>query len=900
MVAPSAPASSTGNDGVAQGAETIQGAGSPAGAQTYAATLERFGDRPAVVCESGQTLTYRQLAAEADAFAAQLGPKSQLLAVEARNALEPLVALIGALRRGHVVLLLPGGAGLNNERVLELYAPGARFSETADGWKLELNATPGCALNPDLALLVPTSGSTGAAKLVRLSHSNIAANAAAIADYLGIVPSDAAVTALPMHYCYGLSVIASHLSRGARVLLTDRSVIDPEFWTFARAQGVTNLAGVPYTFDLLERIGLRDEPPATLRTVTQAGGRLTPHLVNVYGQWARRNGVQMFVMYGQTEATARMAYVPPDRLLESPGAIGVPIPGGAITLRAEDGSEIHACDTPGEIVYTGPNVMMGYADGAADLAKGALLKELATGDLARRGRDGLYHIVGRRSRFSKLYGMRVSLDEIEAALAEDGLKTYVAGDDSLVAVAGARLPGGLAQALAARYGLPASCFGVVEIDEPPTLASGKIDYGEILSRAKAAAPAAPADDGTVEDAFRRVFEGRVLKGDDSFSSLGGDSLSYVTLSLDIERALGYLPENWQDITLARYAEMQNPPARRGSGRGWPRLEIDVVLRAVAVLSILTRHAFVFTRPLPIHGGAVAFMMLVGFNLARFQRQRLSRGRGLDLVRSMAVNLILPAYVLSLLYRMYKHDLDAAALLFANNFKGEFRTPLQPYWFLQALFQCALIMAALFSLKWPQAWARTAPWRLGLGLLAAFLALRYAAILIFHHNALANRTPDAVLYLLALGWTLQQTRTLSQRLLLTGVSLGVVGLNMIAPWRWGSFIDVTEALWLGTCCLLILWIPRVALPPVVKGATAAIAAASFYIYLVQEPIIEGLRFHTNVHSAIAGEAAALAAGLLVWRGATLMRKRLAFVSHTLARRHPIRTAVNIPGPPTLFL
>jgi acyl-CoA synthetase (AMP-forming)/AMP-acid ligase II/peptidoglycan/LPS O-acetylase OafA/YrhL len=855
------------------------------GARTYAATLENFADRPAVLCEDGRTLSYRQLAVEADAFAAQLGPQRRLLVIEARNALEPLVALIGALRAGHVVLLLPGsgppprrsaaetGKSSHGEagagRLLERYAPDAAFSETAAGWRLQIHGAPDCALNPDLAMLSPTSGTTGAAKLVRLSYGAIAANAAAIADYLGIAPSDAAVTALPMHYCYGLSVIASHLSCGARVLLTDRSVVEPEFWSFAEAHGVTNLAGVPYTFELLERIGLREKPPATLRTLTQAGGRLPPELAHAYARWAQDNGMQMFVMYGQTEATARMAYVPPERLLESPGAIGVPIPGGAIALRADDGAEVRACDTPGEIIYTGPNVMMGYAEDRADLAKGAVLKELATGDLARRGQDGLYYIVGRKSRFCKLFGIRVSLDEIEAALARDGLKAHVTGDDSLIAVAGAGLPPGLPQVLGTRYGLPSSSFAVVAVEEPPTLPSGKIDYGRIMSMAKAtAAPAAPAGAETVAEVFQRVFEGRVLKGQDSFSSLGGDSLSYVTLSLGVEEALGYLPEDWQDITLARYAEMQTAPARSRRSRSW--LETDVLLRAAAILAVVTHHA----TNLPMQGGALVLMVLAGFNMARFQREGLAAGKGFDLMRAMALNQILPAYVLSLLWQIHARDVSVAALLFATNFQGDFSSVLEAFWFLQALFQCRLIYAALFSLGPLRKWARTAPWRLGLALLACFLALRYAAVLIFHHQALANRTPDAVLYALALGWTLQQTRTVPQRVMLSCIALALAALNLIAPWRYGSVNDTTEAAALACACLLILWVRGVTLPHVAKVAVTLVAAASYYIYLVHWPVLAVLNHQIGVSSAFAGVAGAVAVGLMAWQAAALLRRRMA--------------------------
>ena len=234
-------------------------------------------------------------------------------------------------------------------------------------------------LHPDLALLLSTSGSTGSPKLVRLSADSVQANAAAIAQYLHLRPSDTAVTTLPLSYCYGMSVVNSHLLVGASLELTDLSVVDPCFWELARAAEVTSFAAVPYTFDLLERVGFEHMNLPSLRYITQAGGRLDPDRVRSYAEMGLRQGWDLFVMYGQTEATARMAYLPPDQAAEHPHAIGVPVPGGSFRLEPVPG--LDDC----ELVYTGPNVMLGYAERPEDLALGRVITELHTGDLARRG-----------------------------------------------------------------------------------------------------------------------------------------------------------------------------------------------------------------------------------------------------------------------------------------------------------------------------------------------------------------------------------------------------------------------------------------------------------------------------------------------------------------------------------
>jgi acyl-coenzyme A synthetase/AMP-(fatty) acid ligase len=138
--------------------------------------------------------------------------------------------------------------------------------------------------------MLSTSGSTGAAKFVRLSHVNLDANARSIAEYLDIMPDDCAATTLPFHYCYGLSVINSHLLVGGRLLLTDASVVDDQFWEDCLTHGVTSFAGVPYTFELLDRVGFEDKHLSTLRTITKAGGRLPANQVRRYREMGERAG----------------------------------------------------------------------------------------------------------------------------------------------------------------------------------------------------------------------------------------------------------------------------------------------------------------------------------------------------------------------------------------------------------------------------------------------------------------------------------------------------------------------------------------------------------------------------------------------------------------------------------
>ncbi|MGB3170336.1 MAG: AMP-binding protein, partial [Rhodococcus sp. (in: high G+C Gram-positive bacteria)] len=271
--------------------------------------MGRFGDAPALLA-GAETVTYRDLDKRVERQARELGSSRRLVLVAGANTIDSIITYLAALRGGHPVLLAPGE---NLDGLIAAYSPDV-VVRNADGRTVveELHQHTAHRLHPDLALLLSTSGSTGSPKLVRLSHSNVQSNAESIADYLAIRDTDRAVTTLPMHYCYGLSVIHSHLLRGATLALTDTSVTDPEFWELVRAQRVTTFAGVPYTFDLLDRIGFDQLDLPDLRYITQAGGRLPPERVRSYAELGRRRGWDLFVMYGQTEATARMAYLPPD------------------------------------------------------------------------------------------------------------------------------------------------------------------------------------------------------------------------------------------------------------------------------------------------------------------------------------------------------------------------------------------------------------------------------------------------------------------------------------------------------------------------------------------------------------------------------------------------------------
>ncbi|MET8004872.1 AMP-binding protein [Nonomuraea glycinis] len=323
--------------------------------------------------------------------------------------------------------------------------------------------------HPELAVLLATSGSTGSPKLVRLSRTAVLANAHSIAEALALGPDEVAPTSLPLHYSYGLSVLNSHLVAGASVVLTDAGLLERSFWSSLDDHRCTSLAAVPYQYDMLRRLRFDPAEHPALITLTQAGGRLRPELIDEFAA-----KTDFYVMYGQTEATARIAVLPPKRLADRPGSVGQAVPGGRLAIQ------------DGEVVYHGPNVMMGYAETAADLARGEDLDGvLRTGDLGRLDDDGFLYLTGRVKRIAKIFGVRVNLDDVERILRDCGPVAATSGDDRVTVWAeGLDVKGcaALARRLGTELRLHWSGFDVRGVDRLPLLTTGKIDYVALEAR----------------------------------------------------------------------------------------------------------------------------------------------------------------------------------------------------------------------------------------------------------------------------------------------------------------------------------------------------------------------------------------------------------------------------------
>ncbi len=462
--------------------------------------LTAFADNTALIDTSkNESVSYRNIESESDIIKEKISSGRKGLAfLFTTNNSESVITYIALLKSGNAVLLLD--EKLNEEirnGLIKNYRPDYIISSNESvpehyslSFKYEslnfIKTTESNSINifPELSVLLSTSGTTGSPKLVKLSYKNIQSNASSIAEYLNIDESERPITTLPFNYSFGLSIINSHLLKGSTIVLTEKTVFFRDFWNLFNEYKCTSFAGVPYTYTMLKRIGFEKIDLPTLKYFTQAGGKLSEEFIKHFNEYAIENNKKFFVMYGQTEATARITYVPPEKLSNKIGSIGISIPGGELKIM-NDAQEIFAPNETGEIVYKGDNVMLGYAETAADLSKGDELNGvLFTGDLGYKDKDGFFYVTGRMKRFIKIFGLRINLDEVQKMIEnhfkisaactgkDELLKILVHSDDHLTEVK-------VKEEVMKMYKLNFKSLVVKSTNQIPTNSNGKYDYNRI-------------------------------------------------------------------------------------------------------------------------------------------------------------------------------------------------------------------------------------------------------------------------------------------------------------------------------------------------------------------------------------------------------------------------------------
>ena len=400
----------------------------------------------AVIWE-GREVSYRELDELAARAVSGLAPRTVKI-IRNEQDLDTVALFVGCVNRGVVPLMVPENMDASLLAKLQ-------------------SSYEGKPTAPELALLLTTSGSTGSPKLVRISRANLIADNKLSEVLFGLSPETRMTMILPICYAWGLSVACSVLEAGGTLVMTRKTVMDADLADVMRGSCATHLAGVPYMYEVLDKFRFFERDFPALRGLLVSGGALAPALRRKYAEFAKGRGIAFYEGYGQTETTGVMTTIRTDQLSERIGSIGKSEEDGR--FRIEDG----------ELVYEGGIVAMGYAVCADDLLKGDEWKGVRhTGDLAVIDQEGYVTLTGRASRFLKIFGNRVSLEEVENLVKDgfDGAGCAATGSDNdlHVFVSGASAED-VEKFLVAKIHFNATVMKVHVLDAIPLNANGKID-----------------------------------------------------------------------------------------------------------------------------------------------------------------------------------------------------------------------------------------------------------------------------------------------------------------------------------------------------------------------------------------------------------------------------------------
>jgi long-chain acyl-CoA synthetase len=405
------------------------------------------------------------------------------------NTIESISVFWSLMRSDHCIALLSPSISNNFKEELEfLYKPVFVFDNTRleltghnkivdkDIFYFKAKTISEKKIDSQIKILLSTSGSTGSPKFVKLSEKNLISNAQSICNYLPIQKSDVTPLNLPIFYSYGLSILTSNALKGGKIVCSNDDLMKKEFWENFQKFGYTSFGGVPFVFEMLDRIGFTKKVYNSLRYFTQAGGKLQDVLVKKYAEYAQKNCLKFYVMYGQTEATARMSYLPFEELLNKIGSIGKPIFNGSFDIDPNSS----------ELCYKGPNIYGGYVESPNDLTVYSQPSVLKTGDVARVDSDGYYFITGRIKRFAKIFGNRINLDEIESILYKNFKQDFkcVCNNDKDLLIFTDVVDNNLIGAkdyVSKELKLHMSVIKTKFIESIPLTVNGKVDYKELIN-----------------------------------------------------------------------------------------------------------------------------------------------------------------------------------------------------------------------------------------------------------------------------------------------------------------------------------------------------------------------------------------------------------------------------------
>ncbi|MDC1463347.1 AMP-binding protein [Alphaproteobacteria bacterium] len=464
-------------------------------------SFNKYKNNIAIIDKEYFDLSYKRVLTETNKIKKKIENKSLILIVS-ENSLGSLLAYIFCIINNHVGIILDSKT--TNQNILKIfknYQPNFIFlsKKTKSIFKkicseeytffdqslMKNKIIKKKKLNKNLSLLLSTSGSMGSIKFVKLSKSNLKHNTDSIISYLKINSKDSTITNLPISYSYMLSIINTHFEVGASIIISKHSLIEKEFWKILKNSKVTSFNGVPYTYEILTKIGLKNIKIDTLKYLTHAGGKLEKNKLKEIIKFCKKNSLRFFSMYGQTEASPRISYLKPEFSQKKIGSIGKGIPGSKIYIIDSTSKKILKPFVEGEIICEGKNVFMGYSNNYKDLKKANEENyRLKTGDLGFFDKNGFFFITSRISKIAKIFGNRVDLGALESLMSQKGYKVACLSDNKKVFIFIEKKYNktNLINTISKITNLNINSFELTKLKNLPRTANNKISYHELKNR----------------------------------------------------------------------------------------------------------------------------------------------------------------------------------------------------------------------------------------------------------------------------------------------------------------------------------------------------------------------------------------------------------------------------------
>jgi len=458
------------------------------------AELIRFKSKIALILDNNKQISYFDLNNQVKNLRKNI-KKNSLILILCNNDLETIAMYLACIKNKTICLLLEENLNLIHlNRLIKIYKPEYIFcnnKKKLNNFKKILKYNNKTLFknkvfkkkeyNSKLSVLLTTSGSTGTPKLAKLSFENLNSNATSISKYSSISSSDTMITTLNPAYSFGLSMINSHLLNGAKIILNNDSIISKNFFEKMIKFKISTIGGVPFMYEIFDRLKIL-EKKNFLRKVLQAGGPLKIDLQKKFAKICNKKKIKFFIMYGQTEASPRISYLPPKKFSNKIGSIGIPVPNGKIEIVNQNGDLLTKPFEVGEMIYYGKNVFLGYAQNIKDLEKNDNgFGKLNTGDLAYRDNDNFFYIVGRKKRIIKLFGKRINLDEIEKIINKSKIiNACISKKEKLIVfVCSKKINSVVTKILNKDLKLNKIAFEIKHLSKLPKLSNGKINYMQL-------------------------------------------------------------------------------------------------------------------------------------------------------------------------------------------------------------------------------------------------------------------------------------------------------------------------------------------------------------------------------------------------------------------------------------